>query len=62
MQGLAQFLEQGGTLMYVNLVVSIIALAIIVDRAIFFLGKGSVNARALSRSGSWCSPTTSIAP
>jgi biopolymer transport protein ExbB/TolQ len=46
MQGLAQFLEQGGTLMYVNLVVSIITLAIIVDRAIFFLGKGSVNARA----------------
>ncbi|MEO8212494.1 MAG: MotA/TolQ/ExbB proton channel family protein, partial [Myxococcales bacterium] len=46
MQGLAQFLEQGGTLMYVNLVVSIIALAMIVDRAIFFLGKGSVNARA----------------
>ena len=46
MQGLAQFLEQGGTLMYVNLVVSIITLAMIVDRAIFFLGKGSVNARA----------------
>ena len=46
MQGLAQFLEQGGTLMYVNLVVSIITLAIIIDRAIFFLGKGSVNARA----------------
>ena len=46
MQGLAQFLEQGGTLMYVNLVVSIITLAFIVDRTIFFLGKGSVNARA----------------
>ena len=46
MQGLAQFLEQGGTLMYVNLVVSIITLAMIVDRAIFFLGKGSVNAKA----------------
>src|SRR5882757_426946 len=46
MQGLAQFLEQGGTMMYVNLMVSIIALTIIVDRAIFFLGKGSVNARA----------------
>src|SRR5258708_39189934 len=46
MQGLGQFLEQGGHLMYVNLVVSIITLAIIVDRAIFFLGKGSVNARA----------------
>jgi biopolymer transport protein ExbB len=46
MQGLAQFLEQGGTLMYVNLVVSVVALSMIVDRAIFFLGKGSVNARA----------------
>src|SRR6516165_9702707 len=46
MQALAQFLEQGGTLMYVNLVVSIITLAIILDRAIFFLGKGSVNAKA----------------
>jgi len=46
MQGLAQFLEQGGTLMYVNLVVSIITLAFIVDRTIFFLGKGSVNAKA----------------
>src|SRR3954464_631011 len=46
MQGLAQFLEQGGTLMYVNLVVSMITLAIIIDRAIFFLGKGSVNAKA----------------
>ncbi len=34
MQGLAQFLEQGGTLMYVNLVVSMITLAIIIDRAI----------------------------
>ena len=46
MQGLAEFLEQGGTLMYVNLVVSIITMAIIVDRSIFFLGKGSVNAKA----------------
>src|SRR5213076_668920 len=46
MQGLAQFLEQGGTLMNVNLVVSIITLAIIIDRAIFFLGRSSVNAKA----------------
>ena len=46
MQGLAKFLEEGGTLMYINLVVSIITLAIIIDRAIFFLGKGSVNAKA----------------
>ncbi len=46
MQGLARFLEEGGTLMYINLVVSIITLAIIIDRSIFFLGKGSVNAKA----------------
>ncbi len=46
MQGLARFLEEGGTLMYANLLVSIVAIAMIVDRAIFFLGKGSVNARA----------------
>ena len=47
MQALAQFLEQGGTLMYVNLVVSIIALALVVDLAIFILGHGSWNARAV---------------
>jgi biopolymer transport protein ExbB len=46
MQGLAQFLEQGGTLMYVNLGVSVIVLAMIIDRLIFFLLKSSVNARA----------------
>ena len=46
MQGLAQFLEQGGTLMYVNLAVSVIVLAMIIDRLIFFLLKSSVNARA----------------
>jgi len=38
MQGLAQFLEQGGTLMYVNLVVSIITLSIIVDPTGAMLG------------------------
>src|SRR5437868_15215993 len=46
LQGLSRFLEEGGTLMYINLVVSIVSLSIIVDRVIFFLGKGSVNARA----------------
>src|SRR5262245_38505938 len=46
MQGLAKSLEAGCTLMYVNLVVFMITLAIIIDRAIFFLGKGSVNAKA----------------
>ena len=46
MQGLAKFLEEGGTLMYMNLVTAVVALAMILDRAIFFLGKGSVNAKA----------------
>jgi biopolymer transport protein ExbB len=46
MQGIAEFLEKGGPLMYINLGVSVIVLAIIVDRLIFFLGKSSVNARA----------------
>jgi biopolymer transport protein ExbB/TolQ len=46
MQGFAKFLEEGGTLMYVNLLVSVIVLAIITDRVIFFFGKSSVNARA----------------
>ena len=55
MQGLAKFLEDGGTLMYVNLVVSIITLSIIIDRAIFFLGKGSVNAKAFLAPSS-CAP------
>jgi biopolymer transport protein ExbB len=46
MQGLAKFLEDGGTMMYINLGCSVLVLAIIVDRFVFFLGKGSVNARA----------------
>jgi biopolymer transport protein ExbB/TolQ len=46
MQGFAKFLEDGGTLMYFNLVTSIIVIATIVDRLIFFLVKSSVNARA----------------
>lgn len=32
--------------MYVNLLCSVIVVALIIDRALFFLGKGSVNARA----------------
>ena len=63
MQGLAKFLEDGGTLMYVNLVVSMITLAIIIDRAIFFLGKGSVNAKAfLEQIRKLVLQTTSTAP
>lgn len=46
MQGFAKFLEDGGHLMYVNLGTSVLVLALIVDRLIFFLGKSSVNARA----------------
>jgi biopolymer transport protein ExbB len=46
MQGFAKFLEEGGTLMYFNLVVSVIVLSMIIDRLLFFLVKSSVNARA----------------
>jgi biopolymer transport protein ExbB/TolQ len=46
MQNLAEFFEQGGFFMYVNLVCSVVTIGIIVERAIYFLGKGSVNAKA----------------
>ncbi len=46
MQHLAEFFEQGGFFMYVNLFCSVITIAFIVERTIFFLGKGSVNAKA----------------
>jgi biopolymer transport protein ExbB len=46
MQGFAQFLEEGGPFMYINLVTSVIVLAVIIDRLIFFFGKSAVNARA----------------
>src|SRR5512141_1303554 len=45
-QAFAKFLEEGGTLMYFNLLVSGVVLSMIVDRLIFFLVKSSVNARA----------------
>ena len=46
MQGLAEFFEHGGLFMYLNVLSSAATLAVIVERVIFFLGKGSVNARA----------------
>ena len=46
MQQLKEFFEQGGFFMYVNLLCSVIVVALIVDRSLFFLGKGAVNARA----------------
>ena len=46
MQGLAEFFEHGGIFMYFNVVSSAATIAIIVERIIFFVGKGSVNAKA----------------
>jgi biopolymer transport protein ExbB/TolQ len=46
MQNIAQFFEEGGFFMYVNLICSTITIALITERTIFFLGKGSVNAKA----------------
>ena len=46
MQGIAEFIEKGGTMMYLNIGVSVIVIALVIDRFIFFLGKSSVNARA----------------
>jgi len=46
MQAISEFLEKGGFFMYINVLCSVVAIAIIVDRAIFFLVKASVNAKA----------------
>ena len=46
MQKVAEFFEHGGLFMYINLLCSVATIAIIVERTVFFLGKGSVNARA----------------
>jgi biopolymer transport protein ExbB len=46
MQAFAEFIEKGGPLMYFNLGCSVIVVALIVDRLIFFLGRSSVNAKA----------------
>lgn len=46
MHQLAEFFEQGGFFMYVNLLCSVITVTLIVDRAVFFLGKGAVSPRA----------------
>jgi len=46
MQQLKEFFDQGGFFMYVNLLCSVVVVTLIVDRTMFFLGKGAVNARA----------------
>ena len=47
MQGIAQFLEHGGWVMYTNIVVLVTVLAIIVERFIYMLFKGQINAKGL---------------
>jgi len=47
MQGIAEFLEQGGWVMYTNLVVFVTILSIVVERFIYLLGKGQINAKGL---------------
>jgi biopolymer transport protein ExbB/TolQ len=46
MQAISEFIDKGGFFMYINILVSVVTIAIIVDRAIFFLSKTSVNAKA----------------
>lgn len=47
MQGIAQFLHHGGWVMYVNILCLVIVLAIIVERFIYLLFKGQINAKGL---------------
>jgi biopolymer transport protein ExbB/TolQ len=46
MQRIAHFVEQGGFFMWVNFLVSAITIAVIAERASYFLGRGHVNGRA----------------
>ena len=45
MQGLAEFFEHGGMFMYLNVFCSAATLAIIVERVIFFVTKGNLDAK-----------------
>ncbi|MCC6746453.1 MAG: MotA/TolQ/ExbB proton channel family protein [Deltaproteobacteria bacterium] len=47
MQGLAKFISHGGFFMYVNAVCLITVLAVVVERFIFLLFKGQINAKGL---------------
>lgn len=47
MQSIAHFLETGGWVMYTNLIVFVTVLAIVVERFIYLLGKGQINAKGL---------------
>lgn len=45
MQAIAEFIEEGGFFMYVNILTSVVVLATIVERAVFILTKYRVNSR-----------------
>jgi biopolymer transport protein ExbB/TolQ len=46
MQSLSEFIAKGGFFMYCNILVSVMTVAIIAERVIYFLGRSHVNARA----------------
>ncbi len=47
MQHIAEFFEQGGFFMYVNVFCSVVAIGFIVERALFFINRGGVNAEVV---------------
>lgn len=47
MQGLATFIEHGGFFMYVNMIFLVTVLATVVERFIYLLFKGQINAKGL---------------
>lgn len=47
MQGIATFIEHGGFFMYVNIVVMVTVLAVVVERFIYLIFKGQINAKGL---------------
>jgi biopolymer transport protein ExbB len=47
MQGIAQFIEHGGFFMYVNIIVLVTVLAVVVERFIYLIFKGQINAKGL---------------
>lgn len=47
MQGLANLLRHGDILIYMNILVLVVVLAVVVDRFVFLLFKGQINAKGL---------------
>ena len=46
MESIKEFLETGGLFMYFNIAASVAVLAIIIERTIYFLGRGHINTKA----------------